>query len=342
MVMVGLVATAVTVVAATGVLANKGASSHANEVFLPMSDDYPSVWSPDSRQIAVLESKAITLRGIDGRVRRRLRGPAIDNFGFPCPECPLDWTDDGARIQFLSHENAAEADAVVGSVAVDGGDEQHRSLGISVGAAAWAPTGWPLIYIPSSRIEGIKGKQVKPYPDLWRLDGLYGEPRKLIESRVDEFDPLFSPDGTEIAFMRERESSRSLWKVSAEGANLQRLTGKLFGPSLAAWSPDGRQIALLTYSRKRDDLGYRLYVLPADGGPLRQILDEETFPNRPAWTPDGRWITFSTYDGEIRNVRPDGIGLHTIARLPGKEVRGLSWSPDGEHLAYTARIPKFD
>jgi Tol biopolymer transport system component len=328
--------------AATGVLANEGASLHPYKVLLPMFGGSLSAWSPDSRQIAVPESKAITLRGIDGRVQRRLRGPGIGYSGLPpCSECSLDWTDDGARIQFVSHENEVEADAVVGSIAVDGGDEQRRSLEVSISAIAWAPTGWPLIYIPSSRIVGLKGRQVGN-PDLWRLDSLYGEPRKLIESRVSEFDPLFSPDGTEIAFMRERESSSSLWKVSAEGANPQQLTGNLFGPSSASWSPDGRRIALSTYSRKRDNRGYRLYVLPADGGPLRQIVKEEIFPNRPAWTPDGRWITFSTYDGEIRNVRPNGTGLQTIARLPGKEVQGLSWSPNGKYLGYTARVPKFD
>ena len=332
--MVGLVATAAVVAAATVALASEGASSHVSKVLLPVFDSESSAWSPDSRQIAVPESKAISLRGIDGRVQRRLRKPSI---GFPCLECPLDWTDDGARIQFVSQENEIDGDAVVGSVAVDGGDEQHRSLGMSVDAVAWAPAGWPLIYIPKSRITGFKGKQVKPYPDLWRLDSLYGKPRRLIESRVNEFDPLFSPDGTEIAFTREREFSSSLWKVSAEGTDPQRLVGNLLGPSSAAWSPDGRRIALSTSRKKREGCCH-LYVLPADGGRLRQIVDEEIFGNRPAWTPDGRWITFSTHDGEIRKVRPDGAGLQTIARLPGKEIEGLSWSPDGEHLAYSARV----
>jgi WD40-like Beta Propeller Repeat len=325
--MMGLVASAAVVGAVTGALANE-AGPHVSKVLLPMFGGELSAWSPDSRQIAVPESKVISIRGIDGKVQRRLRGAAID---FPFSP---DWTDDGARIQFLSLENEVDGDAVVGSVAVDGGDEQYRSLGVSVNAAAWAPAGWPLIYIPISRITGMKGKQVKPYPDLWRLDSLYGEPRKLIGSRVNEYDPLFSPDGTEIAFMREREWSSSLWKVSADGANPQRLAGNLLGPSSVAWSPDGRQIALSTCSRRR---GCHLYVLPADGGQRRRIVDEEILANRPAWTPDGRWITFPTFDGEIRKVHPDGTGLQTVARLPGKEIGGLSWSPDGEHLAYTAQ-----
>lgn len=147
-----MAAAAATVAAVTGVLAGGAESSLASRVPLPMFNGDLAAWSPDSRLIAVPEAKAISLRGIDGGVQRRLRGPGIDYFGFPCEECSLGWTEDGARIQFLSHEEEYESDnAVVGSVAVGGGDEQHRSLGVPVGAAAWAPTGWPLIYIPNSR-----------------------------------------------------------------------------------------------------------------------------------------------------------------------------------------------
>lgn len=338
--MVGLMTTAAVIAAASGVLGNDGAKPRASLVLLPMFDGDNAAWSPDSQQIAVPESKSITLRGTDGRVQRRLRGPRIDYFGFPCEECALDWTDDATRIQFLSHEEEYEADDwVVGSVAVDGSDEQHRSLGVPVAGAAWAPSGWPLIYIPNSRtITGMKGKRIGPNPDLWRLDSLYGKPRKLIESRVEEDDPLFSPDGTEISFMRYRERSSSFWKARSDGTEPRRLIGNLSGPSIAEWSPDGRWIALSTFSRQKGDRRCHLYVLPSDGGRLRQIVDEEILTNRPAWTPDGHWITFSNYEGEIRKVRPDGTGLRTIARFPGKEIRGLSWSPDGKHLGYTARV----
>ncbi len=143
--------------------------------------------------------------------------------------------------------------------------------------------------------------------------------------------------------MREGERSTSLWMALADGTSPHRLAGNLLGPSAAAWSPDGHRIALSTFSRKKDDRRCHLYVLPADGGRLRQIVDEEILTNRPAWTPDGHWITFSTYDGEIRKIRADGTGLQTIVRLPGKEIRGLSWSPDGKTLGYTARVfPKSD
>lgn len=329
-----------TIAAVLAVFAGGTENSRASRVLLPMFDGDLSAWSPDSRLIAVPESKAISLRRIDGSIQRKLRGPGIDYFGFPCESCSLGWTEDGARIQFLSHEEEYESDdAVVGSIAVDGGDEQHRSLGAPVGAAAWGPAGWPLIYIPNSRtITGMKGKRVGPRPDLWRLDSLYGQPQRLLESQAEEEDPLFSPDGTKITFMRQRERSSSLWIANADGMNPRRLLGSLLGPSAAAWSPDGNHIALSTFSRKKGDRRCHLYVLSPDGGRPRQIVDEEILTNRPAWSPDGQWITFSNYDGEIRKIRPDGTGLQTIVSLPGKEIRGLSWSPNGEHLGYMARV----
>ncbi|MET0557671.1 MAG: hypothetical protein ABW065_03230 [Solirubrobacterales bacterium] len=333
----GLAAAAV-LAATAGALAEDAAPSHLDRVLLPVFDGNNSAWSPDSRQIAVPESKSITLRGTDGRRQRSLRGAGIGHFGFPCEECPLAWNQDGTHIQFLSHEDEYEADDwVVGSVSVDGSDEQRRSLGVPLGAAAWAPSGWPLIYIPNSRtITVAKGKLVGPSPDIWRLDSLYGKPRKLVESRAEEDDPLFSPDGTEFTFLRERERSSSLWKARSDGSGVRRLVGNLLGPSAAQWSPDGGSIALSTFSR--GDRRCHLYLLGADGGRLQQIVDEEILTNRPAWTPDGNWITFSNYNGEIRRVRPDGSGLQTLERMPDKEIRALRWSPDGTHLAYTARV----
>ena len=208
-----------------------------------------------------------------------------------------------------------------------------------MGGATWAPGGWPLVYVVNSRTITVeKGKRVGPNPDLWRLDSLFAKPRRILQSRPEESDPLFSPDGTRITFMRSRERSTSLWMANADGTDPHRLAGGLLGPPAAAWSPDGGTIALSAFSRAKGDRRCHIYVLPASGGRPHQIVAEEIMNNRPAWTPDGQWITFSTYDGEIREVHPDGTGLRTIARFPGKEIRGLSWSPDGQHLAYSARV----
>jgi Tol biopolymer transport system component len=298
-----------------------------------------AAWSPDSTRIAVSEPKAITIYGTDGKVQQRLRGPGIDYFGFPC-ECALSWTADGTRIQFVSEEEEIGETSVIGSVAADGSGEEHRSLGIPIGSAGWAKAGWPLIYVPNSRtIEGRKGKLVGPTPDLWRLSALDAQPERLLTSTAEEWDPQFSPDDSRIIFARAQARSTSLWIANADGTDARRLVRSLLGPSAAAWSPDGSQLALATYSKKKHDRRCHLYVLDLPGGRPRQIVDEEILSLRPAWTPDGRWITFATFSGAIREIHPDGTGLRTIADFPGKEVNGLAWSPDGKFLTYGARTP---
>ncbi|HXF31127.1 MAG TPA: hypothetical protein VN522_06370 [Solirubrobacterales bacterium] len=296
-------------------------------------------WSPDSGQFAVPGTKKISLIGVDGKVRRNLRGPGIGYFGFPC-ECSVAWTADGSRIQFVSQEEELGETSVIGSVAADGSGEEDRELGVPIGSAGWAPSGWPLVYVPNARTwDAVTGKALGPNPDLWRLEGLQAKPEKILASPGTEWDPRFSPDGARIAFQLERRGSTSLWVVNADGSDPRRLTGPLLGSSEDSWSPDGRQIALTTFSRQKGDRRCHLYVLSANGGRPRKIVDEEVRTIGPAWTPDGRWITFANYHGQIRKVRPDGTGLQTVAEFPGKEVSGLSWSPDGRHLTYSARTP---
>src|ERR1700710_2152439 len=117
---------AATAIVAAVVLGGGVENSAADRVLLPPFDGEQAAWSPDSRLIAIPEAKAISLLGIDANVQRRLRGPSIGYFDFPCEECPLGWTADGARIQFLSHEEELESDdAIVGSVAAAGGGEQY-------------------------------------------------------------------------------------------------------------------------------------------------------------------------------------------------------------------------
>jgi WD40 repeat protein len=308
---------------------------------LPMFEGEFSAWSPDSSQVAVPGRRKISLYGVDGKVQRTLRGPGLNYFGFLC-ECSIGWTADGTGIQFISTEEelGGSNETMVGSVAADGSGEEHRTLGVPIGGAAWAPSGWPLIYVPNARsFNAVTGKSLGPTPDLWRLDSLQAKPEKILSSPGTEGDPQFSPDGTQITFQRDRRGSTSLWIANADGTHPRRLVASLLGPTEDAWSPDGRHIALSTFSRKKRDRRCHLYVLSPAGGRPHQIVGEEIRALRPAWTPDGRWITFATYSGAIRKVRPDGTGLQTIAEFPGKEVSGLSWSPDGKYLTYSARTP---
>jgi len=169
-------------------------------------------------------------------------------------------------------------------------------------------------------------------PDLWRLDGLHAVPYKILAQQGTEINPQFSPDGTKILYVRKHRGSRNVWVVNADGSDPRQLTRHLW-LSTAAWSPDGKRVAVTGSG----GAGRHLYVVTVAGRGSHRLAVGENLTNGLAWTPDGRWITYADFDGKIRRVRPDGRGREAIGGIPDREVRRLLWSPDGRHLVYAAR-----
>jgi WD40-like Beta Propeller Repeat len=92
-------------------------------------------------------------------------------------------------------------------------------------------------------------------------------------SRATNLD--WSPDGEWLAFVpivwKAGVENRDVWRVRADGTNLQRLTN--FGPTTARlfrplYSPDGRWILFHQYE---GDQG-RLRAVPSEGGPVIDVL----------------------------------------------------------------------
>ena len=146
--------------------------------------------------------------------------------------------------------------------------------------------------------------------------------------------PALSPDGKRFAVVTDAGTGQSALEVY----DLQ--TGKLQsslsqGSNLAdsAWSPDGRTIAVTSYTLGEP----RILLIAVNGAtavPLG-IKDAEGESYRPAYSPDGAWITYTLrHDG--------GNDIHAVEVLTGKDVAltsdGKSWnsvfSPDGRQVAF--------
>jgi Tol biopolymer transport system component len=293
-----------------------------------------AAWSPDGSLFSIPTERAIEVRRAGGG-GKTIGSGRLGYFGFPC-ECSLGWLPDSSRILFLSHSEELEGDASVGEVAPDGGGLQLQALHVPVGDVGWGPAGFPAVFVPNERTFTGHGKRVGPNPDLWLLDAFGAPPRKLLALRGEEVQPRFSPDGSRILFqLVESERRSSLRVVGADGSGLRTLVRSLLGTSEASWSADGSRIAVETFSRQ--DRRAHVYVVAANGGRLRKLGDETVQSTRPAWSPDGAWIAYSNVRGQIREIHPDGTGARTLLSLPGEEIRGLAFSPDGSRLAYSAR-----
>ena len=143
--------------------------------------------------------------------------------------------------------------------------------------------------------------------------------RNLTPDDVFESDPVWSPDGRKILFLREG----SLYLMDSDGGGRLKLVD---GQAISEhrWSPDGRMIAYVDVRQVDEDVLEDLWVIQADGtGKVRVTEDGFNF----SWSPDGRLVYTSDADladVHLRIINADGSGS---ARLTNQAAFQPAWSP---------------
>jgi dipeptidyl aminopeptidase/acylaminoacyl peptidase len=290
-------------------------------------------WSPEGELFAIPAHDRIELIRTDGSLERRIEVFGIDNSGLSC-ECSLGWSQDGTEIHVVTRPRPQARGGVV-VVDADGENLRSRHLDLHIADAAWDPQGWPLALTPGDTVHQAGERPPATYP-LLRLDGLDADLDVRLERRREITDLAFSPDGTRIAFTASSErGGGSLWMAPWRGGKPRALLRGLL-TSDASWSPDGRQLAVNAVFSK-DLRNRQLVLVSAADGQVRPLTKGRIAEGPPAWTPDGRWVTYADEDGDVNKIRRNGTGGRRLFEIPGEEIDGLSWSPDGRHLVFTAR-----
>src|SRR5438552_5745534 len=89
------------------------------------------------------------------------------------------------------------------------------------------------------------GEKNKYFSHLWRVPAEGGAARQFTFGEHNDSSPRWSPDGTQIAFLSDREKPAQLWLMPSDGGEARKLTaledGEIGAP---AWAPDGRRLVL--------------------------------------------------------------------------------------------------
>ena len=160
---------------------------------------------------------------------------------------------------------------------------------------------------------------------------------RLTWSATIEQQPVWSPDGTKLAFGSFAEGRQSIHVINADGSGEYRASppSDWADDAEPSWSPDGAQLAFA--STRGGTWG--IWVMNADGSGLRQL--PSGFGSDPSWSPDGARIAFVN-DRVLEVIGSDGSGLRNLTSPPsGYSDERPSWSPDGTKVAF-ARRPTYD
>ena len=131
--------------------------------------------------------------------------------------------------------------------------------------------------------------------DLWVVGREGGESRRLTTAPGEETDPVFSPDGTQVAFTGEYDGNVDVYVVPAAGGVPRRLTYHPGEDRVVGWTPDGKRVL---FASARDSYSGvpRLFTVPAEGGfptevPLPTGVEASLSPDssRVAYVPTVQW-----------------------------------------------------
>jgi Tol biopolymer transport system component len=151
-------------------------------------------------------------------------------------------------------------------------------------------------------------------------------------SRIDEYWPTWSPDGTKIAFVGPR---MGIYSVNADGTDRTKIVDSTCIRCRApTWSPDGTKIAF----QHAVDGNLDIYVVNVDGTNLVRLTDDPAVDVQPAWSPDGSKIAFKSRRhprGDIFVMNADGTNPSAMTDSRGRDF-GPDWSPDGSQIVFAS------
>lgn len=101
--------------------------------------------------------------------------------------------------------------------------------------------------------------------DLWAVARDGGEASRLTTGVGREFSPRFSPDGQWIAFTGEYDGNVDVYVMPAGGGVPRRLTYHPGADQLAGWTPDGRQVLLVSGRSAETGRTAQLFTMAVDG-----------------------------------------------------------------------------
>lgn len=138
--------------------------------------------------------------------------------------------------------------------------------------------------------------------DIWSVPTSGGTAKRLTTQDSYESCPIWSPDGTELAFASDRYGGNDIFIMPSAGGSATRLTFNSAGEIPSAFTPDGRQVLFSASIQDPAESALfptasltEVYAVPTEGGKSVQLLG--TPAEMISYSPDGSFFLYQDRKG---------------------------------------------
>ncbi|NOT60263.1 MAG: hypothetical protein HOP19_08565, partial [Acidobacteria bacterium] len=295
-----------------------------------------SAFSPDGNQLAFVWSKEDTAN-LDIYLRMVEGGNVIQLTNHAGDESNPTWGPQGRALAFYRSANDGDGIFVIPAL----GGTERKLTEVSPHRTGLGPHTW-LHWSSTGKWLVITDKATGQEPlSLYLLSPETGEKRRLTTppvSVIGDCSPMFSPDGSQIAFVRLLSAAAGeLFIVSVNDGEPRQLTHSGEGISNLTWANQGSEIVYSSrYSGKSS-----LFRLPAAGGRAQLLQFAGNEAQYPVYSEHGKRLAWArnTDNTDIFQVRTkDGKATGSATSLIASTAAETSprYSPDGKKIVFVS------
>ncbi len=284
------------------------------------SESHPR-WSPDNRYLGFLAARGDEDAKSQVWLLDRAGGDARQLTTLPGGVTDFVWSPDGKRLALIAS------------------DPDPDEPGPDVCEKEEKKTPPPIVIDRYTFKEDVTGYLRHLRDHLYLFDLKTATAELLTPGDYDEFAPVWSPDGSRIAFVSKRDGdpdrneNSDVFVIEARpGAKPEQLThfesadaSRYWGAP--AWSPDGEAIAYLQGGPRkyRDYDPPTLATIPAGGGePELLATGLDRVATDVTWSSDGRWLLFLLEDDRSQQLARVPAADGAVERLT--EAGAVVWT----------------
>jgi serine/threonine protein kinase len=208
-------------------------------------------------------------------------------------------------------------------------------------APAFSPDGNSIVYASDLGSPGIHHIVTRSVAGL-ASGGTGSNPVKLTSAPQDDTNPVWSPDGSQIAFLRRTRTETLEAIVMPASGGPEHMIASLpgFRPgsrTYVTWAPNGK--ALVTAHQWKAGFALRLYRVPVSGGAEEPVTGgpDGAQDVSPAFSPDGRWLAYLRWENgatyELWVVPQPGEKAKLLVTSP-VPITTFAWKPDSRTIVY--------